>query len=46
MEVRAGRTWTGEFVVRGRDGTTFPVEATNTPIFGRGRHPGRRHQAS
>ena len=34
VEVRAGRTWTGEFVVRGRDGTTFPVEATNTPIFG------------
>ena len=33
-EVRAGSTWTGEFVVRRRDGTLFPAEATNTPIFG------------
>jgi len=33
-EVRAGSAWTGEFVVRRRDGTLFPVEATNTPVFG------------
>ncbi len=32
--VREGRTWKGEFVVRRRDGTRFPVEATNTPVFG------------
>jgi diguanylate cyclase (GGDEF)-like protein/PAS domain S-box-containing protein len=32
-QVRHGRTWTGEFVVRRRDGATFPVEATNTPVF-------------
>ena len=32
--VREGKTWKGEFVVRRRDGTLFPVEATNTPVFG------------
>ncbi|HEV2744147.1 MAG TPA: PAS domain S-box protein [Rubrobacter sp.] len=32
--VREGKTWKGEFVVRRRDGTRFPVEATNTPVFG------------
>jgi PAS domain S-box-containing protein len=32
--LREGRSWTGEFVVRHRDGTTFPVEGTDTPVFG------------
>ncbi len=32
--VREGRDWTGEFVVRHKDGTTFPVEGTSTPVFG------------
>jgi PAS domain S-box-containing protein len=31
--VREGRDWTGEFMVRHRDGTTFPVEGTATPVF-------------
>lgn len=33
-QLREGRKWTGEFVVRHKDGTTFPVEGTDTPIFG------------
>jgi len=33
-EVRAGKAWSGEFVVRRRDGTRLTVEATNTPVFG------------
>jgi PAS domain S-box-containing protein len=33
-QLRAGRSWAGEFEVRRRDGTTFPVEGTDTPIFG------------
>jgi PAS domain S-box-containing protein len=31
-ELRAGRSWSGEFVVRRRDGTTFPVMATDTLV--------------
>ena len=33
-QLREGRNWTGEFVVQRRDGTTFPVEGTDTPVFG------------
>jgi len=32
-EVREGRTWAGQFEVRRRDGSTFPVEGTDTPVF-------------
>jgi diguanylate cyclase (GGDEF)-like protein/PAS domain S-box-containing protein len=30
-ELMAGRSWTGEFVVRRKDGTTFPALITDTP---------------
>ncbi len=30
--LREGKSWSGEFMVRRRDGTTFPVMITNTPI--------------
>jgi PAS domain S-box-containing protein len=33
-QLREGRSWTGQFEVRRRDGTTFPVEGNNTPVFG------------
>jgi len=33
-EVREGRAWTGQLEVRRRDGTTFAVEGTDTPVFG------------
>ncbi|HEV2744847.1 MAG TPA: PAS domain S-box protein, partial [Rubrobacter sp.] len=33
-QLREGRIWAGEFEVRRRDGTTFPVEGTDTPVFG------------
>ena len=33
-QLRAGRSWAGEFEVRRRDGTTFSVEGTDTPVFG------------
>jgi PAS domain S-box-containing protein len=33
-QLREGRSWAGEFVVRRKDGTTFTVEGTNTPVFG------------
>ncbi len=33
-QLREGRAWTGEFVVRRRDGTTFPVQGTDTPVLG------------
>ena len=29
----AGESWSGEFQVRHRDGTSFPVQITDTPIF-------------
>ena len=35
-EVGEGKTWTGRLKVRRRDGTTFEVEGTNTPVFGEG----------
>ncbi|HMB91167.1 MAG TPA: PAS domain S-box protein, partial [Rhodothermales bacterium] len=31
--LRAGKSWTGEFIVSHRDGTSFPVEVTDTPIM-------------
>jgi PAS domain S-box-containing protein len=31
-ELRAGRSWSGEFVVRRKDGSTFPVMVTDTPV--------------
>ncbi len=33
-ELAAGRTWTGEFVVRHRNGSAFPVHVTDTPVLG------------
>ena len=29
----AGKSWSGEFLVRHRDGTTFPVMVTDSPIY-------------
>ncbi|HWS55612.1 MAG TPA: ATP-binding protein [Pyrinomonadaceae bacterium] len=34
--LRAGRTWSGEFLVRRRDGTTFPALVTDAPILDAG----------
>jgi diguanylate cyclase (GGDEF)-like protein/PAS domain S-box-containing protein len=31
-ELRAGRSWSGEFVVQRRDGSTFPAMVTDTPV--------------
>jgi diguanylate cyclase (GGDEF)-like protein/PAS domain S-box-containing protein len=31
-ELRAGRSWSGQFTVRRKDGTTFPAIVTDTPI--------------
>jgi PAS domain S-box-containing protein len=31
-ELRAGRSWSGEFVVRRKDGSTFPAMVTDTPV--------------
>jgi diguanylate cyclase (GGDEF)-like protein/PAS domain S-box-containing protein len=31
-EILAGRSWSGEFVVRRKDGTTFPAMVTDTPV--------------
>ena len=33
-ELAAGRSWAGEFVVRHRDGSAFPVHVTDTPVLG------------
>jgi len=33
-ELAAGREWSGEFVVRHRDGRAFPAHVTDTPVFG------------
>jgi PAS domain S-box-containing protein len=33
-QLREGRSWTGELMVRRKDGATFRVEGTNTPVFG------------
>jgi diguanylate cyclase (GGDEF)-like protein/PAS domain S-box-containing protein len=32
-ELIAGRSWTGEFVVQRKDGTTFPALVTDTPVY-------------
>ena len=31
-QLRAGRSWSGEFVVRRKDGTSLPVYVTDTPV--------------
>jgi PAS domain S-box-containing protein len=31
-ELRAGRSWSGEFVVRRKDGSMFPAMVTDTPV--------------
>src|SRR5215218_2234332 len=31
-ELRAGRSWSGEFVVQRKDGSTFPAMITDTPV--------------
>jgi PAS domain S-box-containing protein len=33
-QLKAGRSWAGEFIVRRRDGTIFPAMITDTPING------------
>ena len=32
-ELSAGKSWSGEFIVRRKDGTTFPVMVTDTPVL-------------
>lgn len=32
-DLAGGATWSGEYEVRHRDGTVFPVEATNAPVY-------------
>ncbi|MBA3474441.1 MAG: PAS domain S-box protein [Rubrobacter sp.] len=32
-ELKADRSWSGEFVVRRRDGTTFPAMVTDAPVY-------------
>jgi PAS domain S-box-containing protein len=32
-ELRAGRSWSGEFVVQRKDGRTFPAMVTDTPVY-------------
>ncbi len=31
-ELRTGKSWSGEFLVRRRDGTSFPAHVTDTPV--------------
>ena len=31
--LRAGQSWSGEFLVQRRDGTTFPALVTDTPVY-------------
>jgi len=38
-EVKAGRTWSGEFVARRKDGTSLPVTVTDTPAYDEGGGP-------
>ena len=32
-ELMAGRSWSGEFVVRRKDGSTFPAMVTDSPVY-------------
>lgn len=32
-ELREGKSWSGEFLLRRRDGTTFPAIVTDTPVY-------------
>ena len=32
-ELRAGRSWSGEFVLRRKDGSIFPAMVTDTPVY-------------
>ena len=32
-QLRQGKSWTGEFIVQRKDGTTFPAQITNSPIY-------------
>jgi PAS domain S-box-containing protein len=32
-ELMAGKSWSGEFTVRRKDGTTFPAMVTDTPVL-------------
>ena len=32
-ELKKGNTWTGEFKVRKKDGTRFPIRVSNSPIY-------------
>lgn len=35
-QLRRGEIWTGEFMAHRRDGTLFPIRASNTPLFDEG----------
>lgn len=32
-QLRRGESWTGEFIVQRKDGTSFPAQITNSPIY-------------